>query len=154
MLSMDTLPSPTTASTTPDPGVEALRDALRDSEQRFSYGFDGAPIGMTLTAPDGAYLRVNPAFCRLLGRTEQELLHTDIVAVTHPDDRAETARALDAMARGELHSFQAEKSYLHSSGERVWVLLSSAVVRDAEGMPLYLFSQVQDITERRRAEAS
>src|SRR3954467_10068610 len=110
MLSMETLPSPTTANTAPDPEVEALRDALRDSEQRFSYGFDGAPIGMTLTRPDGSYLRVNPAFCRLLGRSDEDLLGTTLVAVTHPDDRPQTERALTAMARGELDSYQTEKS--------------------------------------------
>src|SRR5437763_16373156 len=108
---------------------------------------------MALTAPDGSYLRVNPAFCRMLGRSEAELLNTTVLAVTHPDERPQTARALAALARGDVPSYQTEKSYLHSSGERVWVLLSSAVVRDSDATARYVFSQLQAITERRRAQA-
>jgi PAS domain-containing protein len=59
----------------PDPPApDALLDALRETEQLFSYGFDNAPIGMSLTRLDGTYFRVNQAFCRLLGRSEDELL--------------------------------------------------------------------------------
>ena len=43
---------------------------LRRSEERFRQGFDNAPIGMALVDPANfAFLRVNDAFCTMVGRT-------------------------------------------------------------------------------------
>src|SRR5258707_14623888 len=45
-----------------------------------------------------------------------------------------------------------EKRYFHKKGHALWVLLSVTLVCDADNNPLFFFSQVQDITERKRAE--
>ena len=44
---------------------EQTHEALRQSEASFSSAFDYSPIGMVITAPDFALLRVNDAFCEL-----------------------------------------------------------------------------------------
>ena len=49
--------------------------ALRRSEERFRQGFDNAPIAMSLVDPASMrYVRVNDAFCTMVGRTREELL--------------------------------------------------------------------------------
>ena len=48
---------------------EQTHEALRRSEASFSSAFDDSPIGMAITAPDGAVLRVNDAFCALTKRS-------------------------------------------------------------------------------------
>jgi len=45
-----------------------------------------------------------------------------------------------------------EKRYLHRDGHIVWILLSVSLVRDAEGEPVHFVSQIEDISERKRAE--
>ena len=55
-------------------------DALFDS------AFKHATIGMALVAPDGSWLKVNPALCKLFGHSETQLLKTNFHALTHPDD--------------------------------------------------------------------
>ena len=46
-----------------------------------------------------------------------------------------------------------EKRYIRKDGQSLWVELSTSSVCGAEGKPLYLVTCVQDITERKQAEA-
>ncbi len=60
--------------------------ALRVSEVRFRSAFEFAAIGMAMVAPDGRFLRVNQALCRIVGYSADELLRADFQTITHPDD--------------------------------------------------------------------
>ena len=60
--------------------------ALRESEERFKSAFYNSAIGVTLVTPDNHFLQVNPAFCRMLGYTEQELTGKSTDDFTHPDE--------------------------------------------------------------------
>lgn len=46
-----------------------------------------------------------------------------------------------------------EKRYIRSDGQTVWALLAVSLVRDAEGLPLYFISQVEDISDLKRSQA-
>jgi PAS domain S-box-containing protein len=129
-----------------------VEDALRLSEERFRGAFDHAPIGMTLTSPDGRWLKVNQAFCEVLGYSEQELLAMNFRSVTHPDDLEANLEGYRQLLAGESDSFTMEKRYFHKDGHIVWTNVSTTVVRSAEGHSLYLVVQIYDITERKRAE--
>ena len=128
------------------------RRALHEAEARFRVAFQNAPIGMALTDLEGRYLQVNPALCRFLGRAEEDLLGATSRDVTHPADReAEAALERSALTGGE-HSYQIEKRYLRPDGRPVWAFVARSAVIDREGHPLYLISQIVDLTERKRAE--
>jgi PAS domain S-box-containing protein len=138
------------------PAIEAARLhlELKLSDERFKTAFQFAPAGIAISTPDGRYLAVSPALCRMLGYSEVELLSMRYFDVTHPDDIAlgwERSRALEA---GELDTFQVTKRYLHRDGHVVWAELSVSAVRDGSGAVLQLISQIQDITERKQAEDS
>src|SRR3712207_4071124 len=45
-----------------------------------------------------------------------------------------------------------EKRYLHRQGHAVWVLWSVSPVRERGSRALHLIFQIQDITDRKRAE--
>ncbi len=126
--------------------------ALRESEERFHSAFDHARIGMALVATDGRFLQVNRSVCELFGYSEQELLATDFQSLTHPDDLDSNLEYSRRILAGEMHAFQMEKRYIHQRGHTVWAFLSVSLLRDGEGQPLYFISQIQDITERKRAE--
>jgi PAS domain S-box-containing protein len=129
-------------------------DALRESEERFRTAFDAAAVGMGMAAPDGRWLRVNPALCEILGYSEDELLRMTYQEITCPDDLASDLRQLEKLHAGEIDAYQLEKRYIHKRGHRVWVHLSVSVVRDALGRPLYQVGLIEDITRRREARAA
>jgi diguanylate cyclase (GGDEF)-like protein/PAS domain S-box-containing protein len=126
--------------------------ALRESEQRFRRSFDGAAIGMALVGTDGRFLRTNRSLRELLGYPEEELLGKTFQDLTHPDDLDVDLDHFDRMLGGEMRTYQVEKRYMHKDGHVVWAILSVSMVHDEEDEPLYFVSQIQDISERKRAE--
>jgi PAS domain S-box-containing protein len=127
-------------------------DPFEVDEKVFASAFEDAAIGMAVVAPDSRRLRVNEAFCRMLGFTEQEMMERDVRLITHPDDVAEDFLQRRLCLAGEKHVYQREKRYVHRDGHIVWGHLTCTLVRDADGRPLHFISQVQDISERKLAE--
>jgi diguanylate cyclase (GGDEF)-like protein/PAS domain S-box-containing protein len=127
-------------------------NALRDAEERFRRAFEDAPIGMALVAPDGRFLRVNRTLCDLTRRREVELLGLTFQQITHPDDLDADIEQARRLLAGEISSYQMEKRYVRPDGSLVPVMLSVSLVRDSEGEPLHYVSQIEDITDRKRAE--
>ena len=125
--------------------------ALRVSEAQFASSFIHAAIGMALVTPEGRYLKVNRAFCEMLGYSEPEMLALTCREVTHPDDRDNFERACRLLT-GTDHSFQIEHRHLHSDGRTVWTSLSVSLLRDEAGVPIHLIAQIQDITKRKLSE--
>jgi len=112
--------------------------------------FTGSLIGMALVDLDGRWAEVNPALCRMLGRQPAELLGRPLREVTHPDDVRDSYRFREMVASGAPSAF--EKRYLHADGSVVWVRVTSSIVEDERGAPQAIFSQVEDITQRRQNE--
>jgi diguanylate cyclase (GGDEF)-like protein/PAS domain S-box-containing protein len=125
---------------------------VREAEERFRRAFDDAAIGMALTSPEGRWLRVNRALCAITGYPAEKLTGLAFREITHPEDRGRDVDALRAMIAGELERFQTEKRYFHADGHVIWVSLNVSIVRDEDGKPLHLISQMQDISERKQAE--
>ncbi|MES2954937.1 MAG: PAS domain S-box protein, partial [Pseudomonadota bacterium] len=132
--------------------VSSDNDAFALSDRQFSNAFEHSAIGMALIAIDSRRLRVNSAFCQMLGYSEAEMLSRTIYDVTHPDDVEYDVLQRKRALAGEIETYQWEKRYFHKSGRIVWAHLSCSLVRDADRRPLLFISQVQDITERKNAE--
>ena len=133
---------------------ERIKKALVESEEHFRNAFDYAAIGMALVSPEGNWLRVNRSFCEIVGFSEAELLVTDFQAITHSEDLGNELAEMYRMTVGEILTSQVEKRYVHRLGHDVWVSSSFSLVRDTGNRPLHFIFQVQDITERKRAEAA
>ena len=132
--------------------MERISHALQESEQHFRNAFDYASTGMALVSPDGHWLQVNRSLCELVGYTEEELLASKYQSITHSDDLGNLLVYIHHLLDGEIPTHQMEQRYLHRLGRSVWVLLSVSLVHSAEGRPLHFIFQIQDITDRKRAE--
>jgi PAS domain S-box-containing protein len=127
-------------------------EELRRSEKEFRSLFDLSSIGMTQVSPEGRYLRVNRKLCQMLGYSEQEMLHLTLHQVTHPDDREFSAATLNASFADGSKEYSIEKRYVRKDGAIIWVVINWTAVPDAEGRLLRTVANIQDITDRKRAE--
>jgi PAS domain S-box-containing protein len=126
--------------------------ARRATARRLDAAFDGASIGMALIGPGGRFLRVNPALCRLLDYTADELISRVASDLVHPDELDEGLDALAAIATGALETSEDERRMRRRDGTYVWVRMAISLVRDDAGSPLYFAMQMVDLSERVAAE--
>lgn len=123
------------------------------SENRFRSAFEHTAVGMALLSTEGNWSQVNSAFCQMIGYSEEELLNTSFVAITHPDDLETDLSYLRKFLENEINSCTFEKRYIHKLGYPVWILLSVSTVYNDVNQLLYFVAQIQDITASKHAEA-
>jgi len=126
---------------------------LRESEERFRHVFEFAGMGIAIIEVSGAFVHCNPAYCAMIGYTEEELRHLAFALLIHPDDRNENQQALDALLKNKQPSFEIENRYIHKAGHAVWVRKSVSILYGKDGNPTHIISLVTDITEQKRGEA-
>ncbi len=124
---------------------------LAANEMRFRSVFEQSAVGFDQVGLDGRLLGVNDRLCNIVGYTRKECLEKTFKAITHPDDWNAEDDLIAKLLNNELSHYQLEKRLITSSGNQIWVRVTSAAVRDLEGQPLYRTSVVEDVTERRKA---
>jgi PAS domain S-box-containing protein len=127
------------------------RSALA-SDELLRSAFDRSPAGISVVALDGRWLRINDAYCRMLGYEPEELIGAPFSDFTHPDDVGEDREFLAAAIAGDLDTSDREKRYVRKDGSIVWMRVWAALVRDEAGEPLHFVSHLQDVSARRAAE--
>ena len=128
--------------------------ALRASEERFRNAVQYSAIGMALTTVDGRWIEVNPAFCRFVGFTREELLQRTFRDITHVDDLPKDLEGQRALLASEIDVHECEKRYIHKDGRVLWAIRTVSVVRNQAGEPLHFIVQMQDISERKQIDAA
>ena len=74
--------------------------------------------------------------------------------LTHPDDRAATEASLRQLLAGDIPEYTLEKRYRRKDGGEIWSLTTVTLMRDAAGQPLRFIGVIDDITQRKNAEAA
>jgi diguanylate cyclase (GGDEF)-like protein/PAS domain S-box-containing protein len=123
------------------------------AERDFEAAFRAAPHGVAIVGLDGTFLHVNQKLAEILGYSVDELLHLTFQELTHPEDLDADLAQVDALAAGEIDTYEMEKRYYTNDGHLIWVLLAVAIVCDEDGSPRHFISQIQDISTRKRLEA-
>lgn len=129
-----------------------MEQDLVENERFFRSAFDHAPIGITIADLEGRFMKVNDACTAMLGYSREELLHLTFQSITHPDDLPINLDVLRESLQQGVEMYHLQKRYLHKQGHTVWADLSVSIVRDENGVPLYLVAKILDITESKRAE--
>ncbi|MFN7942977.1 MAG: PAS domain S-box protein [Thermoanaerobaculia bacterium] len=127
--------------------------SLRASEERFRSVCESASIGLYRTTPDGRILMANPAAVRMLGYDSfEELARRDLESAgfepAYPRSEFRERLEGDGIIAG------IESEWRRRDGSRIFVRESARLVRDENGASLYYDGTFEDITERKRAEAS
>lgn len=128
----------------PDPDVE-LSHAAFSIGPVLQAAFREAVTEMALLTPERIFVRVNPAMCRLLGRTEAELTGLRVEDIAHADDRDSVLAALEEARSGFLRGFRIWGRCVRADGTVVPVLVAITMLRDEAGGELCFFVQVLDV---------
>ncbi|MGC9942826.1 MAG: PAS domain S-box protein [Verrucomicrobiota bacterium] len=128
--------------------------ALLESEAQFRAAFEQAAVGMAQSDLEGHWLRVNNRFCSIIGYSKEELLNKTFRDITHPEDLAGGLNLMRLLLAGELETYTLEKRYFRKDRSIVAVNVTLSLVREASGKPRHFIGVVEDITERKRADAA
>jgi signal transduction histidine kinase len=158
-----------------------VEQALKQSEEQFRILVESAPVGMVLTSPSSGIVKVNKAFCDMLGYSEQELINKPISEISHKDDWAReqffiqrllndssdspgNIPDLDAadwetkliesakVLSTDLSDINFEKRFIRADGKIVFTIYKSILLKDLKHRPLNFVNQVIDITIRKNVE--
>lgn len=127
--------------------------ALLESEARFRAAFENANVGICLVGLDGHLLRVNEAMCQMFGYRPDELEGMTVNTIAFPDDTGMSPAFIQSATAGTIRKTTFDKRYIHRQGHTVWASVSSSLIADQQGKPLYFISHLQDITRRMQDEA-
>jgi PAS domain S-box-containing protein len=133
-------------------GSVSLRIALAEEQARLQATFDQTALGIAEGTISGRLTRVNPRYCQILGRSEEEILNRAFGSFTHPDDRAAENNHLAVLQSGGPVSYSREKRYLRPDGSTVWVAITVSLVRPLPGREPFFSAILEDVTARRVAE--
>ena len=128
--------------------------ALQDSEQRFRKIFENSTLGMALSTSDFRFVSVNQAMIVMTGYSEEELLKMSFKDITHPHHLEGDEEHIRALATGKIPVYSTEKRYIRKDGSILWGLLKVTTIRDQQGTLRFFAAMIEDITERKKTEAS
>ena len=127
-----------------------VEETLRESEEKLRGLYELSPLGIALTDMQGQYVEFNEAFRQICGYSAEELKTLDYWTLTPKKYEADEARQLESLQRrGRYGPY--EKEYVRKDGSMVPLRLNGMLITGDDGRN-YIWSIVEDITDRRTAE--
>ncbi|WP_070121286.1 PAS domain S-box protein [Bacillus marinisedimentorum] len=116
----------------------------------FAETFYQSGVGQALLYMDGSIADVNNAFCEFTGYSKEEIKELGVFGITYPDDYDSDEERFAMLRRQEINHYQMEKRYRRKGGGFRWGLLNASIIQDGTDGEPFIYSQVQDITERKK----
>ena len=132
--------------------LKSTQAAFKKRETHYRSLFDGLPLGLYRTTPDGRVLDANPMLVRMLGYPDKEsfLAQRAESMYLNSEERVKWKSMIESQEFGKPYEFQM-RCY---DGTPVWVENHSIAVRDGTGQVQYYEGSLKDISERKEAEAA
>jgi PAS domain S-box-containing protein len=135
-------------------GRKKAEDELKESEARFRSVLDNSQdVIVRFNLQTGSYEYVSPSVADLTGYSPEEYMAMDkksALDMIHPEDFSQFTSAMEASVQTGKAAIEYRQKT--KNGAYIWVSNHMAVIRDAEGRPLFRDSNIHDVTARRQAE--
>jgi len=130
--------------------MDLASQTRKPDAQFFHDVFNASPVGIAVETQEGQLLFVNPAFCSMLGFSEEELRSKHCVQFSPPEDAEKDWVLFQQLRAGAIDHYQLEKRYFRRDGSLVWGRLSISLLKHRP-TPL-LIAIVEEITDKKTAE--
>jgi PAS domain S-box-containing protein len=127
---------------------------LQESEARFRAMYENAALGVVILDVDTLTIRANPAAQRLLDDPNLSVVLNDLHEFISPQYREAEWEQIDDLVHGRRDTYTTEHHYERPGEEVRWAHITLSAVREADGRLRHLVAMMEDITERRKAEAT
>jgi PAS domain S-box-containing protein len=116
--------------------------------------FEASAVGIAVIDQQNHFAAANEAFQKMVGYTGEELQSLGPLDITYEDDRKTAQEMIEDVQSGKRQDYHTEKRYCRKDGKVIWVRVSTARALDP-GSPLPgIPAIIEDITERKGAEAA
>lgn len=139
-------------------------ETLRISEEKYRQIVELSPMGIATHDLKRRYLAVNPAYCRMFGRSEKELIGKDYIPIKIPErNREREIGIFDRLVREQsafdrlaseppaIESF--ENINVRADGQEIMVHYFADCTRDKDGRVTGFVIFGEDVTERKKIES-
>ncbi len=128
--------------------------ALRISEARFRAIFEDAPVGIALLDDRGRIIQNNTAMATILHRDDAELRETSLFSYMNQADVGTGSTMFEDLMSGTSEEYHTDIRFNRSDGQILWCNVTISLVRDVAQRPRLAVGMVEDITDRREAQAA
>jgi PAS domain S-box-containing protein len=120
----------------------------KKADEQLRLLFDRAPDMIGIMSTDRHFKKVNPAMCKQLEYTEEELLNLPLDLLIHPDDVESSRERTRAFIQAGNQTMYFENRFVSKSGKVIW--LSWTVTRsNEEGI---MFCVGKDVSDKKEME--
>ncbi len=130
--------------------LQASFASLQTSEARYRSLFEGLPVGIYRSTPEGRIIDVNPAMVDILGYPDRATMLAMNATGIYVNAMQRTHSLAELEREGGASSFEVQM-YTYDR-KPIWMRNNARIVRDADGNVLYYEGSLEDITERKQAE--
>lgn len=130
--------------------VYLSRREVEDSEAKYRLLVENQTDLLIRTDADGRFLFVSPSYCRVFGKSEQELLGRSFMPLVHPDDLAMTLDRMQLL-KEPPHTCFVEQRAKTVDGWR-WLAWADKAILDESGNVEAVVAVGRDITEMKNAQ--
>ena len=99
-------------------------EELKRSEATFRAMFETSAVGIGIMGLDHRIIDVNPALCRMFGRTREQFIGLAPAVTTFPEDYPKSDEKFQELLDGKREYYWDERRYLRTNGEVFWTQIT------------------------------
>jgi PAS domain S-box-containing protein len=132
---------------------EKTKMGVEESEEWIKVIFEQNLVGVAkVNSNTGEYITTNRKYSEIVGYSQKELLSTDYISVTHPEDIHEHLNNIKRLKKGDISDFSMEKRYLKKDSSIVQVHLTVSPLWKKGDTPSNHIAFITDISSKIEAE--
>ncbi len=130
--------------------LDQAEEALRESEGKYRLLIENQTDLVVKVDLEGKFQFVSPSYCKMFGKTNEELLGNKFIPLVYEDDRESTANAREALYHPPYTAYIEQRAMTKDGWK--WLSWIDTAVLDENKNVLAIVGVGRDITERKQAE--